>query len=177
MPFHASTPNGWRAKTNREIGMTTFDKNIFVSHIQEDESHIGKMKELLAERGFSCRDSSVTSETPNNANNESYIRYDVLSPQIRWASTVIVLITPGTKNSDWVNWEIEHARSLGKRIVGVWVRGEAGCDAPEALEKYADSVVAWNADGIIDAINGKTTWECADGTGREPRVIDRIRCQ
>lgn len=157
--------------------MAAFDKNIFVSHIQEDEFHIGKMKELLAARGFNCRDSSVTSATPNAAQNESYIKYDILSPQIRWAGTVVVLITPGTKNSEWVNWEIEHARSLGKRIVGVWVHGEAGCEVPEALEKYADSVVGWRADSIIDAINGKDAWECADGTPREPRVIDRIRCQ
>lgn len=157
--------------------MAEFSKNIFVSHIQEDESHIGRMKELLASRGLNCRDSSVTSATPNNASNAAYIKYEILSPQIRWAGTVVVLITPGTQGSEWVNWEIEHARSLGKRIVGVWAYGEAGCEVPEALEKYADSVVGWNADSIIDAINGENTWECADGTSREPRLIDRIRCQ
>lgn len=152
-------------------------RNVFVSHIQEDESHIEKMYSLLRNAGLECRDSSVTSGTPNDAQNEQYIKYKILSPQISWAGTVVVLITPGTKNSDWVNWEIEHANSLGKRIVGVWVHGEAGCDLPVALEKYADSVVGWNAESIIDAIDGKDSWECADGSQMDDREIKRIKCQ
>lgn len=157
--------------------MTAYEKNVFVSHIQEDEAHIGKMKELLASRGYDCRDSSVTSESPNKAKNENYIKYEILSPLINWASTLVVLITPHTKNSEWVQWEIEHAKALGKRIVGVWAHGDSECEVPEALDKYADSVVGWNSDRIIDALDGKDSWECADGSDRDPRSIDRIRCQ
>lgn len=152
-------------------------RNVFVSHIQEDESHIEKMYGLLKGAGFECRDSSITSASPNNATDEDYIKYKVISPQIEWASTVIVLITPETKNSKWVEWEIERANALGKHIIGVWAHGESGCDLPVALAKFADSVVGWNAERIIAAINGQESWECSDGSQMEEREIKRIKCQ
>lgn len=152
-------------------------RNVFVSHVQEDESHIEKMYALLKSSGCECRDSSITSSTPNSANNESYIKYEILSPQIRWAGVVVVLITPRTKDSKWVEWEIEYAISLGKRIVGVWANGDAGCELPKVLEKYADSVVGWSAKSIVAAIAGEESWQCEDGSPMPEVDIKRIRCQ
>ena len=39
----------------------------------------------------------------------------ILAPQIDWAGTFIVYITPKTKGSAWVDWEIEYAAKQGKR--------------------------------------------------------------
>ena len=152
-------------------------RNVFVSHIQEDESHIKKMYDLLRGAGFECKDSSITSTSPNKATDEDYIKYKVISPQIEWASTVVVLITPQTKDSKWVEWEIVRANALGKRIVGVWTHGESGCELPAPLVKFADSVVGWNAGSIIKAINGQESWECSDGSEMDDREIKRIKCQ
>ena len=89
----------------------------------------------------------------------------------------MVYISPQTKNSEWVNWEIEYAHRLGKRIVGVWEYGANECDVPDALKDYADAVVGWRGDRIIDAINGKIDdWENPDGTPRMPCPIPRVRC-
>ena len=56
------------------------------------------------------------------------------------AGTVVVLISPETRNSEWVDWEIEYAQQHDKRIVGIWTHGAAECDIPDALEKYADAM-------------------------------------
>src|SRR4051794_35661325 len=99
------------------------------------------MKSLLAEHGHEVRDSSVTSTSkPNNATDPDYIKTQPLAPAIDWASTLVFLISPATRNSEWVNWEIDYAQEHEKRIVGVWSRGAAECDVPEALERYADAV-------------------------------------
>jgi hypothetical protein len=88
-----------------------------------------------------------------------------------------VYITPNTKDSDWVNWEIEYAENLGKRIVGVYAHGAKECDVPEALEKYADDVRGWNSEGVVDAILGKTNeWHAPSGELRDPRPIKRYSC-
>jgi hypothetical protein len=151
--------------------------NVFVSHIQEDESHIVAMKALLEGRGFSVRDSSITSERPNQAKSEPYIKEEILAPAIQWAGTVIVLISPQTKDSTWVDWEIEYAQRQGKRIVGVWTRGASESDVPEALDRYADAVVGWYAERIKDAITGKLSdWECSDGSSRAERPIRHHGC-
>lgn len=76
-----------------------------------------------------------------------------------------------------MNWEIEYAQSQGKRIVGVWARGENGCDLPEALSDYGDAVVGWHGNNIIDAINGEINgWEQPDGSPSQPRQITRYSC-
>ncbi|TIS47300.1 TIR domain-containing protein [Mesorhizobium sp.] len=129
--------------------------NVFISHVHEDDARLQALKDLLAKNGCVARDSSINSDRPNDAKNPDYIKREILSPRIEWAGTVVVLITPDTKHSDWVNWEIEYAHKLGKRIVGVWDHGEHGCEPPEALDEYANAVVPWRAEQIIDAIFGK----------------------
>jgi hypothetical protein len=153
-------------------------KHVFISHIHEDDAALGKLKELLARHGMEIRDSSINSEKPNDATSPEYIKSQILAPQIQWASTLLAYISPDTKNSEWVNWEIEYALKLEKKIVGVWEHGAAECDMPEALKNYADAViVGWHGPSIVDAINGTNEdWEKPDGTPALPRPIKRHPC-
>lgn len=138
-------------------------KNVFISHVHKDDAGLGKLKDLLASKGMAIRDSSIHTGKFNNASDESYIKTQILAPAINWAGVFICYVSPQTKDSAWVNWEIEYAAKQGKRIIGVWEHGEKECDLPAALTEYADAVVGWNGDAIIDAINGKDTWEKPDG--------------
>jgi hypothetical protein len=152
-------------------------KNVFISHIHEDDDGLTKLKELVAKGGLTVRDASINSTNPNNAKDPDYIKAQILAPQIQWASTLVVYITPDTKNSEWVNWEIEYAEKLGKRIVGVYAHGANDCDVPEALEKYADDVRGWNSEAVVDAILGRTNeWQEPSGQLRDPRPIKRYGC-
>ena len=153
-------------------------KNVFVSHIHEDDEGLGALKELLAKADFQIRDASITSEKPNAATSSEYIKNEILAPGIRWASTLIVYVTPETKDSEWVNWEIEYAQKLGKRIVGIWAHGANESNLPKALDSYADAVVGWNAERIIDAITGRRReWITSGGEPRPDRQIPRYRCR
>lgn len=152
-------------------------KNVFISHIHEDDDGLDKLKDLLKNKGLTVRDYSINADNPNNAKSEDYIKSEILAPRIQQSSTLVVYITPETKNSEYVNWEIEYAQSKDKRIVGVWAQGENGCEVPEALNKYADAVVGWTGDHIIDAIDGRIDgWENPDGTQCTPRQIKRYSC-
>ena len=154
-------------------------KNIFISHIHEDDEGLSKLKGLLKANGMTTRDYSIKADNPNNAHSEDYIKSQILAPRIRQSSTLVVYISPETKDSPWVDWEIEYAQKQDKRIVGVWAHGEAGCEVPEALDNYAEAVVVgWTGNRLIDAINGKIDgWENPDGTPREPRDIKRYSCR
>lgn len=86
-----------------------------------------------------------------------------------WASTVVVLIGKDTHKRPWVDWEIKKANELGKRIVGVYVRGGTEADAPKALDDYESARVNWNSTSIMDAIEGKDSpFEKPGGGQREP---------
>lgn len=152
--------------------------NVFISHINEDDAKLSKLKNLVERHGYQVRDSSIDSTKPNDAKSEEYIKIGILGPRIEWAGTVIVLISAGTHESKWVDWEIERAEQLGKRIVGVWAEGAKESDLPTNLDLYADAVVGWNAEAIIDAINGKNNeWTCSNGEPRTPRPIKRYSCR
>ena len=152
-------------------------RNVFISHIHEDEHRLAPLKDLLGASGMEVRDGSINSDKPNEASNEEYIKYQILRPRIEWASVVVVLITPDTKDSKWVQWEIETAEALGKRIVGVWDHGEAESDLPEALDRYADAIVGWQGDRVRDAIEGRiNNREKPDGDVIAPRTVKRYSC-
>lgn len=153
-------------------------KNIFISHIHEDDEGLSKLKELIRGNGMVPRDYSINADNPNNAHSEAYIKQEILAPRIQQSSTLVTYISSETKNSEFVNWEIEYAQKHDKRIIGVWAQGQNGCEVPEALDKYADAIVGWTGNRIVDAINGKINeWQNPDGTKCDPRDIMRYSCK
>jgi hypothetical protein len=157
--------------------MNNQTKNVFISHVHEDDAGLSQLKDLLESKGFDIRDGSINSDKPNEANDPNYIKSAILAPRIQWASVMIVYISPKTCESPWVEWEIEYAQKCDKRIVGVWAHGENNCKIPDALDTYADAVVGWNGDRIIDAITGKINdWQTQTGEPRPPREINRYSC-
>jgi len=153
-------------------------KNVFISHVHEDDAELPKFKDLLANHGYEVRDSSIDSSTPNEANSEDYIKSQILAPRIQWAGCMVVLISPDTHTSKWVDWEIERAAKEDKRIVGVFVRGASDSNVPKSLDLYADAVVGWHGPNVVDAIAGKINdWTTAMGIVRTARAIARYKCQ
>lgn len=129
-------------------------KNVFVSHIHLDDAGLPDLMNLLGKHGMEARNYSITSDKENNAKSPDYIKNEILAPRIDACSALVVYITPDTKGSEWVNWEIEYAYKQGKTIVGVWELGSKGCEVPEALEEFHNAIVGWNGENIVDAING-----------------------
>ena len=141
--------------------------NVFISHHGKDDDHLQALKAKLAGRGCELRNSSVDSTKPNNANSEDYIK-QVLSERISWAGTFICLIGYETYNREWVEWEIEQAKEMGKKIIGVFVYGAAqDAEVPEGIRLYSDAILAWQIDKIADAIENDTYYaETPDGSGQ-----------
>ena len=154
-------------------------KNVFVSHIHIDDTGLSDLMNLLGRHDMDARNYSITSDKENNAKSPDYIKNSILGPRIRACSTLLVYITPDTKDSDWVNWEIEYAYKQGKTIVGVWEWGSKGCDIPVALEEFHHAIVGWNGESIVNAINGEFEGHCnPDGTPvGGPVPITRHRCR
>lgn len=156
-------------------------RNIFISHVHEDDALLPKLKDLISKAGMEVRDGSINSAKPNNANDPDYIKEKYLKPHIDWASTLVVLITHDTAQSEWVNWEIQYAIEQGKQVVGVFAQGATDADIPEALRTHGDAaVVGWQSERVVDAINGKISG-FDDPTTGSPRTapdytVKRFNC-
>lgn len=152
-------------------------RNVFMSHIHEDDDALPQLKDLASRSGLVVRDGSINADKPNQATSDDYIKSGILAPRIQWASVLVTLVSPETRTSPWVDWEIEYAHKLGKRIVGVWMRGARDTDLPDALDKYADAVVGWNSEKVVDAITGDSNdWLTLAGEPRPGRDIKRYSC-
>lgn len=149
-------------------------RHVFISHHHADDAQVSNLTSLLARSGFEIRNSSIRAKPANQRRLEEKRVSDrtikrLLRMKMSWASTVVVLIGKETHNRPWVDWEINLAKELGKRIVGVYERGGTENDKPAAFEKYGDALVAWNSDSVIDAIEGKCDpFENPDGGQRAP---------
>lgn len=159
-------------------------KNIFISHHHKDDKSVSDFSKLLAGKDYNIRNSSIRVKPENQAKLDKkqipeQTLKRLLRMKMRWAGTVVVLIGSQTHSREWVNWEIEQAAKLGKRVIGVFMHGGKDSDIPENLEKFGDGLVGWNSGKIIDALEGEDVGWCnSSGSPRIPvNVVKRIECQ
>lgn len=147
-------------------------RHVFISHHHADDARVSGLTGLLHRNGYEIRNSSIRAKPANQRRLDEGRISDrtikrLLRMKMSWASTVVVVIGKETHKRPWVNWEINKANELGKRIVGVYERGGTENDVPAALEKYGDARVAWNSANIIDALEGRCDpFEMPDGRER-----------
>lgn len=149
----------------------TETKNVFISHHHKDDADVDKLTNLLCEKGYNIRNSSIRAKPANQERLKRGLVKDevirrLLRMKISWAGTVIVIVGKETHERPWVNWEIEQAHRQGKKIVGVYEYGlKERVELPPALEKYGTSqVVGWDSNSIISAIEGAPLFQNPDGT-------------
>ncbi|OXT01971.1 hypothetical protein B7H23_03270 [Notoacmeibacter marinus] len=148
-------------------------RHVFISHHHADDARVTGLTVMLARAGYEIRNSSIRAKPENQRRlDEKRVPERTLKRLLRmkmsWASTVVVLIGKDTHKRPWVNWEINKANELGKRIVGIYERGGTENDIPQAFADYGDALVSWNSANVIDAIEGKDVpFEKPDGSLRQ----------
>jgi hypothetical protein len=147
-------------------------RHVFISPHFADDTHVDKLNSIMADAGYDVRNSSIRLKDANKQRLEQGRVSDntlkrLLRMKISWAGAIIVLIGKDTHKRPWVNWEIEQANRLGKRIVGVYAPEGTNSDISRELEKYASSIVPCHPTSVIGAIDGtRPTFQNPDGTPR-----------
>jgi hypothetical protein len=152
-------------------------RRIFVPHVHEDDEHVDKLRQFLNRSGREADVSAIDSSSPNNANNPDYIMSEYIRPKVEWCEAIVVLISPHTQDSDWVDKEIDLAHRLERRVIGVWIPGSEGCPIPQGLQDYANAIVEWNDESILGAIDGTiNNISDASGTPIARQDVKRHNC-
>jgi len=149
---------------------------IFIPHIHEDDEYVTQLRDMLNTRGREADVSAIDSTSPNNAHDPDYIMSDYIRRKVEWCEAIVVLVSPETQGSDWVDKEIELAKELGKAIIGVYLPGAEGCPLPEGLADYAHAVVTYDEQQILGALDGAIN-TISDGAGNtRPSTVVRHNC-
>ena len=122
--------------------------SLFICHDWEYSDDYYRICEFLdAAPNFSWMDLSVPEHAPLDT--DDMLRKN-LRDQIRPADVMLVLAGMYTARSEWMDWEMEFGRIIGKSIIGVKPWGNV--QLPVVVQNNADEIVGWNAATIVDAI-------------------------
>lgn len=157
-------------------------KNIFISHHHKDDHSVDGLVSLLGSKGYQVRNSSIRAKPENRDRldkgkvSDNVIKR-LLRMKMRWAGKFIVIIGRETHSRPWVNWEIKLANQLGMPIVGVYENGlKDRVPIPEALERYASSIVGWRPESVISALEGTSRFENPDGSSAPSLHGGNVTC-
>ncbi len=128
------------------------DATIFISFDYDNDRHY---KNLLVawdkndKFNFKFYDSSVTVAV--NSEDASYIR-SVIKKKIEAADYLLCIVGEETSKSDWVSWEINTAKSLGKKLIGVKTSSTNTTPSP-LLNAGAKWAMSFTFDAIKKAVD------------------------
>ena len=123
---------------------------IFISHAwQYNADYYRLIGRLDKTPNFSYANYSVPEHDPVDAGNKNRLAEE-LRQQIRPVEIVIILSGMYVAYSDWIQFEIDYAKDLGKPILAIKPWGAERI--PKAVQDAADRIVGWNTPTIVQAI-------------------------
>lgn len=123
---------------------------VFISHSWGHDDALQSLKNIMDNRGyFFVEYTQVEKSHPINSFNDSVIKANI-TKHLKESDIVLAIAGVYATYSDWMIWEMEKAKELGLKVVGVIPWGQERI----SQEVYKRSIidVRWNADSIVDAI-------------------------
>jgi hypothetical protein len=121
---------------------------VFISHAWEYNDSYYRVARMLDEAPyFSWENLSVPEHDPIL---DTARLTTELNNQMRPANVFLILAGMYVAHSDWIQYEINFARRIGRPIVGIQPWGSI--QIPAAVQKAAWEIVGWNTSSIVSAI-------------------------
>nr|VFK23460.1 MAG: MTH538 TIR-like domain (DUF1863) [Candidatus Kentron sp. MB]VFK27857.1 MAG: MTH538 TIR-like domain (DUF1863) [Candidatus Kentron sp. MB]VFK74443.1 MAG: MTH538 TIR-like domain (DUF1863) [Candidatus Kentron sp. MB] len=124
-------------------------RSVFISYKYEDKIWKDKVKKWGSDKRFGGNVVIIGKSEDVRQGGTNAVKGHI-SPKIRGASDVLVLVGNDTHNSTGVEYEVQHAKSSGKNIILVRIPGTTGA-APRSL-MYRD-MTAFEPNAIMRALN------------------------
>lgn len=121
---------------------------VFISHAWDYNDDYYRLEKFLNEApNFVWTNLSVPEHDPIASSAKLTA---ALNDQMRPANVFLILCGMYVAHSDWINYEINFARRIGRPIIGIRPWGSERI--PEAVQNAATEIVGWNTDSIVSAI-------------------------
>ena len=108
------------------------------------------LRELLESRGyFKVEFFEVPPHDPIESSNSDYVKSRIRQ-KIAQSDVVIGIAGMYATYSEWMEWELNAAKNMGKPILGVIPRGQQRVS--QTVKSVSDKIVHWNTESIVAAI-------------------------
>lgn len=124
---------------------------VFISYKWEDKKYANGLDGLLNNPNNDYRHLTEREREDLRYKGESSVK-DYLKDKIRDRDAIICLIGNNTHNSTGVKYELQVAKSLGKKIIGVRIPQTKG-SLPPLLKKWGIKETPWNSREINDVLS------------------------
>ena len=123
---------------------------VFISHSWDYVDDLMNLRRLLNNRPyFNAIYEEIPPHEAINSANATYIK-DRIRKRIEESDVVIGMAGMYGSYSEWMKWEIETAKSIGKPVIAVVPWGQERVSSIKAGQ--ADRIVRWNTESIVSAI-------------------------
>lgn len=124
--------------------------SLFISHSWDHNDILQNLKSLLNSRGyFPAEYTQIEKDCPINSEQARVVKANI-TKRLEQSDVVLAIAGIFASHSEWMQWEMDKAKELGLKVIGVVPRGQERI----SQEVYKRSIVdvRWNADSIVDAI-------------------------
>ncbi|WP_237479233.1 TIR domain-containing protein [Lichenibacterium dinghuense] len=123
---------------------------LFISHAWKYSDRYLRATRFLNEASnFQWTNYSVPEDKAFEGMNSAQLG-EQMQRQIRPVQCVIIVSGMYVNHSDWIQYEMDYAKTVGKPILGIRRWGEKR--TPQIVIDTADEMVAWNSSSIVSAI-------------------------
>lgn len=123
--------------------------NLFISHSWDYAQHYDTLILWLNASPLCYKNYSIPIKKSFDDLSNRILRQK-LTEQIRHASVVIIIGGMYAAYSDWIDYEIDEAVRLNKKIIGIYPWGQERM--PVKIQQHADKIIHWQSASLIQAI-------------------------
>lgn len=133
-----------------------YDYRIFISHAWKYGKDYTRLVGLLDDgKNFSYYNYSAPKEKPlfpegTPLNNKKIA--DKITNKISPSQITIVIAGMYVAYKDWIQYEIDESKRMGKPILGINPYGQSQGPTPKYVSENANMMVNWSTDSIVSAI-------------------------
>ena len=123
---------------------------LFISHSWDHDDVLQDLKNLIDSRGYFPATYTQIEIDCSIDSDKAWVIKANITKRLQESDVVLAIAGVYASYSEWMQWEMDKAKDLGLKVIGVIPRGQEHI-SHEVFNRSAVDF-RWNADSIVDAI-------------------------
>ena len=132
-----------QAKKELRDAATEHRRNVFISFAYEDVDEVNLLRAHAKNENSPIEFNDWSVSEPIDSERAVYIKQKI-AERIAQSSVTVVYLSNNTRESPWVNWEIEESCAQKKHVIGVYKGERPPSQLPQIFKSAGLKAVRWS---------------------------------